>query len=285
VTGVQTCALPISSYDHVGNYDLAKKSINAALKLADEIEDPFISAWAFRRSYIANNYTDHMNELSNAISIFEKNGEKVDLARLLNNLGVEYLRRGDLDDANKYLTKSLHLFEESNSCEQDFPANNLGVLCLMQNKLDKAEDLLTLSLSRSSEEFNRISIFTNLSYLAILNRNEEKAKHYIKCIIAGLRGFHDPRLKEKCLITISIIYLKIGKNKTAHAILREAMKIDTRDKKDDCLHVLKETISNVLSGINHKDTGKNVSLKIDDSRLPPLFSATGYYPCLIAFYY
>lgn len=278
-----------ASYDHIGAYELTKSSVDDAMKLVDTINNPILSAIAFRRSYIYYNYQDFPIKLDETINIFEKNGEKRNLARLLNNLGVEYFEQGKVDKAREVLIKSLLLFEEVHAFEKDFPTNNLGALALTEGNYNKAEELLNIALSHHSEEFNRISILNNLAYLKTKTGEPNQAKDNIGYILDALQHFFDPKLKEKSLINIGIIYNNLGDHERAFNFISKTLNIDTTKKKDDVLTTIKlRTLIDI-----HKKAGENEYIaqmmkrnqKALVEEIPKVFKLSGYYPCLIAFYY
>jgi tetratricopeptide (TPR) repeat protein len=278
-----------ASYDHIGAYELAKYSVDDAMKLVATIDDSVLSAIAFRRSCIYYNYQDFPIKLNEAINIFEKNGEKRNLARLLNNLGVEYLEHGKVDKAQEVLAKSLLLFEEVHAFEKDFPTNNLGVVALIKGDYAKAEDLLNISLSHYSEEFNRISTLNNLAYLKAKTGNTNQAKEYAGYITDSLQHFFDLRLKEESLINSGIIYNYLGDHERAFNLLSKTLSIDTTKKKADLLTKIKlQTLIDIYQKMGKSESITEVIEKNKNAlaeEMPPLFRLSGYYPCLIAFYY
>ena len=211
------------------------------------------------------------------------------MARLLNNLGVEYLKQGNIDEAFKHLTKSLLLFEEEHAFEQDFPTNNLAIVEIIRGNHQRAKDLLNIALNHHSEEFNRISILTSLAYLETRIGDRKKVREYTQKIIDALDHFFDPRLKEECLINISIIYEALGDTDYAFNWITRALSIDTTKKKDDILNPIKIQI---LNNICKKIEKNGIIIQFEEKEgrllsreLPPLFDLAGYHPTLLLFYY
>lgn len=283
-----------ASYDHIGKYESSKAFIQKALELTDKTDNPITSAIAFRRSYISDSYLASPQKLDRTIEIFEKHGKRRELGRLLNNLGVEYLELGLVEKAKQNLTKSLLLFEQERVFEQDFPANNLGVVEIINENYGVAQDLLNIALSYHSEEFNRISIMTNLAYLKARTEDISGIENYISKVIKALQHFHDPLLKEKCYTDIGIIYYIINEYEQAFNFISKAIDIDTSQKKklviidDDLTEIKMQIMSEVCrkTGKEHPFQHiKRMTTQSFASEKIPLFRLSGYYPCLIAFYY
>lgn len=102
-----------------------------------------------------------MDIMREAISILEKNNHKPDLASAVDNFGVLFEMKENLDSATYYYSKALKLkIENKDSVGIPYSLNNLAGVCFMKNKVSEG---LTY-ISQSNEIRKRLKDFIGICW-------------------------------------------------------------------------------------------------------------------------
>jgi tetratricopeptide (TPR) repeat protein len=101
------------------------------------------------------------------IGLFRDQGDKVGLARCLNNLGLVLYEEGDLGQAVELTEEAVELLRELRAgADTAVALNNLGWMELLQNDLDGATDLFEESLYLAWESGMKPIVLPTLEGLA-----------------------------------------------------------------------------------------------------------------------
>lgn len=130
-------------YEKTGNYDLAIKTSNQALRLAKKLKNDVLVANTFNSIGLImsqkKNYQIAKKYFFKSLYYYEKNKHTFGLQTINTNLGIIYKNLGQYDSAFYYQKKSLQLANNLKSpFGTAFVYNDLGTLYMISNQLDSA---------------------------------------------------------------------------------------------------------------------------------------------------
>jgi tetratricopeptide (TPR) repeat protein len=155
-----------------GNYNYAIDYARRALALTDSLEDAR-SAKANLYNNMGNvfmeqkKYPEALDHFQKSMALNEELGNKLFVTTCLGNIGLCYLRIGELKKAKEYLERSLQQAISSNDYQaQELTMLNLAETYLAQHQTEKALQLSTRSLELSKKYNSKENIFLNQQTLA-----------------------------------------------------------------------------------------------------------------------
>ncbi len=99
---------------------------------------------AYIHSYKANYYWSQgiydaaLQDYFIALSLFEENDNKLEIAKQLNNIGETYKKRGDYEKSASFLKQALSMAQQVEDLKPELILVNLGQLYMLQSRYDSA---------------------------------------------------------------------------------------------------------------------------------------------------
>ncbi|MGC8735079.1 MAG: tetratricopeptide repeat protein, partial [bacterium] len=104
-----------------------------------------------------------------------------DLMFIYNFLGITYERKGDLDNALFYHSKSLNLAKKLGDRNQEaFQLNNIAIIFYKKGELDKALEYYEESLRLKTNEKDKATIYNNIALVYVDKGDYKRAIEYLK---------------------------------------------------------------------------------------------------------
>ena len=201
-----------------GKTDSAILNLNSSEKIYRELQDSLgiAGTLSLRSSCYVSNFEmiKGLEMLYQAEAITNRNGNKVELSRIYNNIGTLNIQLGYFEDAKKYLEKSYeNLITEKDSL---LILNTLTNLALTYTKIDslkplaekKYSEALKLAQYYHYDEYIT-TLFINLGQIAEADNNYNKALEYYNKAVSSAENVDD---KNRQLLT----YMNIGKIMYSH---------------------------------------------------------------------
>lgn len=183
----------ISTYDLNGEYDSALINYNKGIKLANDKEDLLAKgSYLMVTQMIHNNYHVCCTNLIEAIDIFKNTPHVRNLACVHNNLGIEYLMKGNQSGALEHLKESEKILNSQLSLELHFVQNNLGLYYLLNNQHIDAKSYLMEALKGAISPLQYAYIYNNLAILDIVAYEKKSADKFFEKAMYHLIHCPDP---------------------------------------------------------------------------------------------
>jgi len=132
---------------------------------------------------------------------------KTDLMHVYGWLGLIYYRKGDIDNALFYHSKSLFLSRELGSKKGEATAiNNIALIYAKKGDIDKALDYYEQSLKLTSDEKEKASIYNNIALIYDKKGNYQKAIEYLKKAIEIDERTGNYHGVARCMLNIGDVY-------------------------------------------------------------------------------
>ncbi|MHA2248817.1 MAG: tetratricopeptide repeat protein [Candidatus Kariarchaeaceae archaeon] len=236
------CALVTQTYIYwrSGDFSNFKLYLEESKKSYDAIhnKNAFCVQWAVSLMYnlIGNFYWDYGNNDDLVLENYLKSyriradlGNKEDLAASMNNIGIAYFRKGDLDRSLKFYENSLQLNDEiQNPASSAAVLLNIGEIHFKRGKLAQALHFLRMSLREleKTEDLQNIAIRHHYigQVLAIKGEVRTALKHLQHSIQVFERS--ENRLQYvTSLIRLSQIEIELGRRSDAKVHLLVALDV------------------------------------------------------------
>ncbi|MDM8161369.1 tetratricopeptide repeat protein [Labilibaculum sp. K2S] len=136
-----------------------------AILLSEESQDPNLLSKSYKTQginyYYAGTYDSAFVYYEKSIPQFEAINSKVDIGKVLGNIGLLYRKQGKYDKALEYYLNNLKIYKEANY-EEGLGSvfNNLGNLYFETNEFNKAETYYQYAL-RNFKKFKKIKEIAN----------------------------------------------------------------------------------------------------------------------------
>ncbi len=143
-----------------GSYAPAKEHSTTLLRMADELNQPHLTAWALAAGAMA--HRDIGDEAAaiklnhTLVAMLRRAGNGLALALALNLLAWDYLRRSDIGGAKELVDEAMRLVESSGALGERTGGlvHTAGAIALVRGKLDEAAVFFTLGLTVSSSNWD-----------------------------------------------------------------------------------------------------------------------------------
>ena len=213
---VKECANYLDAGDYQKAIELGKKAVNLYPKNAD-------AYLCLGKAYHKTGQIDlAIDNLKKAEAHATKEDE---LMQIYSFLGSNYGRKGDLDNALFYNSKSLDLAKKLGNREYEVTAlNNIALILNDKGELDKALEYLEESLRLSTDEKDKASIYNNIALIYKSKGEYNKAIEYCKKAIAIFERYGDYHESGKVMLNLGDAYIKIKDYDNAYSFLSEGLK-------------------------------------------------------------
>jgi signal transduction histidine kinase/uncharacterized protein HemY len=250
-----------SLYLNQNDYGNALRYYQTSLQMRLRIHD-FVSAGNsyFNIALVCREkgaFDEALQNLANALSIYEKYKNSQEQANVLNLIGGIYLKKNDPAKAIGYYEKSLAIREKS-GVKSDIAAsyNNLGLAYRDLNNQTKALECLTKAFSIRKEMGDRKSIANSLNLIGGLYY---KARNFAQALTYYLESLKiSMELEEKAEVAaaytnIANIYSELGNYDKALAYFSEALAKSGEINDQNRVASLYQLIGNTYSKLKNYD--------------------------------
>jgi tetratricopeptide (TPR) repeat protein len=231
-------------YDQLGEYERARRHLDAALTLAEDLESPdphFLAHLHLGRSTLALRLADgeaagrHLQAALEAVADGEARDDVVIRADVFNHLGRLRRLEGDFAAAEKHLRRSIELNEglgPSRAVDAAASRVNLGVSYFIQTRWQDAEAEFRQALDALQRELpaghmRRLTVAQNLAAaVASQGRLEEAAPIYESTLAERRRllGDHHPEVADS-LNNLGALHADLGQPEKAAGYHRQALEL------------------------------------------------------------
>lgn len=168
-----------------------------------------------------------------AKELFLKIGDKGNLALLLVNMGVTYVRNSLYYQASSSYLEALALCQELNDEESIAVIyQNMGEVMALQEQYDKAVGYYTSSLNKF-DELGKVrsmaGVYLNIGQIYIELEQWDVAKIYLNKSYVIDTTYNLENYESTALKQLGITYLRINKLKSAHELVRAALYIQNKN--------------------------------------------------------
>ncbi len=211
-------------YDHFANYHSAYELLISAIALSEEYKIP-VWAGIYRSMgnivYRFGNYELAKEHYERALELTD---DSLQMASLLNNIGVVEMESGNIGKAFQYVNKSLDIFERQ------------------VNKDDRL--------------YLRAIVYTTLASIYERMGKQDSTFHYYALSLDHARKANSPEIEAEILSDLAELYLNINKLHQAHEHVRQSNEIVD---KSNFLRI-KSKNHLILSKIEHARGNREVAL-------------------------
>jgi tetratricopeptide (TPR) repeat protein len=214
----------------------AGKSYERALSLMEEIDDQLLLAH-LNNSFGAICWDIGLND--RALRYYFKSKTQFRnlrrlklMANVMNNIGMAYAAKGDLDKAMSYYRKSLDIRIAKNEVPQGIAAsfNNIGLVYLERGDFDRALEWFEKSLKIRKKEDLKIDIIKSLSNIGRVYEKKSqpgKAMQFYESALELSTRIDDKRGLAKCLHFIGEHHENAGDSELAETFYLRSLKISS----------------------------------------------------------
>lgn len=158
--------------------------------------------------------------LNKGLDLARKFSDYITEGKILNNMGFEFLRCGDYEQAKSFYEKSISLLKENQPHEQVYPYSNLAVLHMISGDWEQALNDIVEALFWNKSDYASLVLKTNrmLCYYFLGNPQWEKIYQMLLDYINSTHDVDDKIYKKIC-INMALIALKNGQISTGSDIL------------------------------------------------------------------
>ncbi len=210
------------------------KLLKEAEQLADEYSTPDWNHRIYQNlsAYygVRGDYNKSLENALKALSIILESGEAEQLAGIYNNLGIIYIRLGDLDNSKSYINKAMVAADKAKNLEQKaVSCHNMGL------NNEAAEDYETAyhKYSESAKLINDLDIpdFEAVAFINAANmanktgRIKEAEKNAEKALELSKRT-GNKRGEAGALWMLARVYITQGKDKKAERLFLESLEVN-----------------------------------------------------------
>lgn len=237
------------------NLDTLLYYANEAYKTALDIDSTFAQALALKNKgvilYIKGETTLSMKAFDEAILLFEKANNKVQVANCYNNKSSVFLQKGNMQSAIECLKKSLDILESVNKPEHTCtPLINMGRIYFRTGDYTLAEQTFNNAI-KIAEKFKNtkreIEAKSNLAAIFSDKNEYIKALKLYDQVIEKCNLINDLRTKSIALANTGDIYYEVGNTSKAIEYIQNALKIKKDLQLDNQIPHLLNQIGNIYS--------------------------------------
>ena len=217
--------------DLAGEYARAASVIEESSRIAGEKCDDFrVAKINMIAQMVLNEPEEVLVRLRGALTYFTEASDERHIACSLNNLGLEYLMRGEIALARRYLEDSVEWFRKFRGMEINFPYNNLGIALRYSGDLELSLHFHEKAFFGSLSTLQRAFALTNLGVsLAELGEPEKAAKELEKAYSIST-GHVDPTTRIYTSYNLARLQCSRGKFAEALALVKESLRGPWKDQ-------------------------------------------------------
>jgi tetratricopeptide (TPR) repeat protein len=214
--GIEECAY----YLKTGDYQRAIEAGQRAVELYPQNVDAY---FCLGKAYYETGQIDlAIDNLKKAESYATKD---YNLMFIYNHLGNNYEKKGDLDNALFYHSKSLNLAKKLGNREMEATElNNIAVIFHDKGDLDKALEYYKESLRLKTDEKDKDSNYNNIAYIYIDKGDYKSAIEYFKKALEIDERYGDYHASGIIMLNLGDTYRKVKDFKSAYYYLSEGLK-------------------------------------------------------------
>ncbi|HEY9083464.1 MAG TPA: tetratricopeptide repeat protein [Vicingaceae bacterium] len=192
---------------------------NIALKLCDSLKNEekklFFLGVLSEVHFNLSNYSEALKYTFQGIKICEENGDSLELANLLNNVGRVYNRvNNKADDAKNYFIKSLEIRKRLNdSIGMASSYNNIGIIYMMKAEYDTGMTYWENSLKIKLAIGDSIGASTTMNNMAMYYRDigeTKKALEFFNDVLRIKKRINDHAAISMAYQNLGELYFKLG---------------------------------------------------------------------------
>jgi DNA-binding SARP family transcriptional activator/predicted ATPase len=222
-----------TSYNRLGDYDLATEHLQAGLGLARQADAPGVKITALNTlAQAASEQGDYeiAQEYSSQVLELARNlGDRTHIASALSMLGSISWRWGDVEQAERCLQESLEIYKElGNRHRLPRLLNILGNFAVVQESFDRAEQHYEDGLALAREMGDRQAVADMLNNVGYINHHYkgdlEKARQYYRESLSIGREIGHRQGAASTLSNLGHLHVLLGEHRVAWDYLREALR-------------------------------------------------------------
>ncbi|TAE26220.1 MAG: hypothetical protein EAZ92_11000 [Candidatus Kapaibacterium sp.] len=198
------------------------------------------------------------------LSLAEKLGDSVGIARSLNIIGLSLYVNGAFGEAVKFYERSLAIAKKINNAKRKAAAlNNIGIVYMDIAQYDKAIPFLLESLAADDEahdEQGKSTGFSNLGHVYNFKKMPEKALQYLSEAMILSQKFADSSNMTSVLVNQSESYHQLGRLDSALILAQKALALAKQHHFKQYIRDSYEVLARIYS--TKKDFEQAYSLKI-----------------------
>ena len=185
-----------TAYDHFAVYDKVLSTFRNSQKAFNLKKDKIGLARLQRKSGIIYDSRRAIRFMEDALKTFREHGMRIEMARCLNNIGMESFYVGLLDDAEKNLMEAHSIYRSLDFYETDITTNNIGLVMLARSDYDAALDQFEKSREQASESFNEIFAAMNMATALRLKGERQTAREILEDLRQQVIAYREPVLQD-----------------------------------------------------------------------------------------
>lgn len=214
-------------YLEIGNYYVALKYFNSALKIAEEarheLNESFTLANIGRTYIYMDDCSNAITYLSEALILIRKLGNRQAESQIFSNLGKAFMRLRCFPEGNTYLNKALKYYKEiGDKSSVAHAMSELGELYYHLNDFAASKNYFADGLKTSieiSDEVNEARNCIGLAGLYIKFMDLNKADEYLKRAIVLSEKRKSYKELAKIFKLLSDGYMSVGKDEESNQYL------------------------------------------------------------------
>ncbi len=162
--------------------------------------------------YLLRNGSSSLNsekaikELKKAEKIFNEKQDKFGMATALNNMGVNYHRIRNYQDAKKSFERSLNLLENFGTTHLPLLLNNIGVFNLFENNLEKSMSSFLEAERLTNAQMPSIFISINKAILLFISDEIKEAFRLLDDLDEKVANYEVDRVRQKYYFNKLVLY-------------------------------------------------------------------------------
>lgn len=226
---------------------------NYALKLCDSLKNerkkiPFIEILSEAHINLSN-YSEALKHTFNGIKICEENGDSLELANLLNNVGRIYNRVANkTDDAKDYFMKSLEIRKKiKDSIGMASCYNNIGIVYMMKAEYDTGMTYWGNSLKIKLALGDSIGASTTMNNMAMYYRDigeTKKALDFFNDVLRIRKNINDNAGISLAYQNLGELYFKLGETEKGINYYLKALEEAKLSKSKQLISFIHQTLAN-----------------------------------------
>jgi len=208
--------------------EYAVKALNSASKTECIAEEGMAEKLIGISYYYEGAYQEALKHYRTSAEIFERMGDKKQVANIFNNIGIVYEYIGEYDKSLSAHYRSLELRRELND-GYDIAMSQLNIGTLYNAKADyiKALEFLNYSLEYAQNAANDILLLNLFNNFGVTYKNvcnySRSIEYYLRALPIGEK-LKDEKTVISVLSNIGVVYLTWGNSKKALEYFQESLK-------------------------------------------------------------
>lgn len=279
----ETYSILSTVLDHFSKHVSAVKYYGKSQIASNEANDILGLAILQRKSGMVYDSRRAIPYIEEAKRTFEKLNATIEIARCLNNLGMERFYLGEFQTAKKNLEESIDLYRKIDGYEIDAAINNLGIVLTQLGETSLAHTVLNEALEKAGNEYRRSTAIMNLSIVDWLEGRINEGYLRMKQLATSIDMQAEPIIQDYYGFNMASFLLNLGNSNEAMEWLE---KYPVNEWKNDEILAqgkrlsLKAKILTLQGRLDEAGRCKKMSEEIFVTHRPQKwFYQLGYYPC------